>query len=570
MALGTPKVGPVVGTGANTDTSLAVTMPTGVVAGDLLELTLGVVTASATVDATLAAAGFALPGANFAIRDDTAQAVRLFKIADAADAVAASKTATVSGHNGRLHGQIIARPGAGIPANADGATGVLATSTPTYNVALTLAKAGWVSVAAVNRSIFTYTAGAGLVERGDLAASNTGLAVFDSGAEVTAGAVARTLTASGSSSAGAWQAYAVTEAVAATSVQRIRTGGNPATARRGNNVVKLYRGTTLLFGPDTGPGTSTPGASDTFELMVDEPNPATNVGLGKYGRPAEAQLTPQAGTFTVTSAMSGQTIENLNISRNVIIDAGVNEVHFVNCLVRGVGFTGSDLIKINAPVSANITFDFCEMRSDDAYVGAIGVGRDGMVVRRCYIHHLTDTVRVTGNDTVVEGNALGPLLLRTPDIQTRDDNKTHSDVIQFEGGARARVRGNKLFAMATTDGTSNVTHILSADPFTPTTSTDPNGRVHPQALSALMFTPNVGAITDFVIEGNWVYGGEIAINAGSSGNSSSVGSIINNKFDRNQWYPGHTIDIDPTGTDITTSGNVYMDNGAAVTVRRNA
>lgn len=408
-------------------------------------------------------------------------------------------------------------------------------------------------------------------ERVEVTSTSSGMAVADSGTTVAAGTVTRTATSTLSTSV--WSAVALAITPAPVAVSKVYMGSTaPKAFYVGSTPAKaLYLGNTLVWGTAVSGGSTDPVTpTDTFRLLLDEPDIATNAGLGKYGRPAEGGLTPHSGTFTVTAAMSGQTISNLNISGNLIIDSGVTEVHFVNCLIRGVGFTGSDLIKINAPVSANITFDFCEIRSDDNWIGAIGIGRDGMVVRRCYVHHLTDAIRVTGNDTVVEGNVLGPLLLRTPDIQTRTDNKTHSDVIQIEGGARARIRGNKLFAMATTDGSSNVTHILSADPFTPTTSTDTNGRAHPQALSALMFTPNVGAVTDFLVEGNWIYGGEIAINAGSAGNSTSIGSIINNKFDRNQWYLGHTIDIDPTGTDITATGNVYMDNSAAVTVRRNA
>jgi hypothetical protein len=140
---------------------------------------------------------------------------------------------------------------------------------------------------------------------------------------------------------------------------------------------------------------------------------------------------------------------------------------------------------------------------------------------------------------------------------TNKDGQTHNDCIQLQGGSGTIVRYNLLHAYHSSKvGTLN-----------------PDRRL--QAMSAIMFNDNVGKTTGVQIYDNTVNGGQIAFNAGGLGHTPAdrLGRIWRNRFDRSQFLPGHTIDLDATVTadtgDRTANQNVFRDTGEPVRVRHN-
>jgi len=133
---------------------------------------------------------------------------------------------------------------------------------------------------------------------------------------------------------------------------------------------------------------------------------------------------------------------------------------------------------------------------------------------------------------------------------------SHSDGIQIQGGSGTVMRGNYIDArFDTTIGDSPWSR---------------NSDASYRAMSCLMYTPNVGAITNTVVDKNWLFGGEISVNCGSNSNAGNdLGDFTDNRFGRDQYYTGHTLDFD-SGAAFYANGNVYDDDDSAVTVRTNA
>jgi hypothetical protein len=137
------------------------------------------------------------------------------------------------------------------------------------------------------------------------------------------------------------------------------------------------------------------------------------------------------------------------------------------------------------------------------------------------------------------------------------DNQTHNDCVQIQGGSGAVVTYNRLHAYYSHKvGTLN----YPAN--------------HPQALSTIMLNQNVGKTTGVVVTDNLLDGGDISVNAGGLTYTSNdfLGTFHRNRFDRNQFHAGHTIDLDATVRadtgDGTAEQNVYTD-GVPVRVRHN-
>lgn len=139
------------------------------------------------------------------------------------------------------------------------------------------------------------------------------------------------------------------------------------------------------------------------------------------------------------------------------------------------------------------------------------------------------------------------------------DNRTHNDCVQIQGGSGAIVRYNTLHAY------------LSGKVGTLNYPADRN-----QSVSGIMLNDNVGKTTNIVVTDNRINGGEIAINGGPlDGHTGAdfLGTIHRNRFNRDQYFEGHTIDLHrnvraDTG-DGTANQNVFTD-GTPVTVRHNA
>ena len=217
--------------------------------------------------------------------------------------------------------------------------------------------------------------------------------------------------------------------------------------------------------------------------------------------------------------------------------------------------------------------------------GLMGIGVRRFIARRCKFINCEDGVRLHNVGGTSDPNLnveisecyIGDLVMRTPDpFLARDDLKTHSDCIQIEGGRGANIHGNTLYAFASTDGTSNVQWATTAPPFTAVAAGTSGAAPFTQATSALMLTRSGSAspIEDLIFDYNWVDGGEIPVNAGSSSNSTTTGRMNYNRFGRGAFRGSNlSIGIDVSDNTepyrIATVGNVWEDTGLPVSPLRN-
>lgn len=317
---------------------------------------------------------------------------------------------------------------------------------------------------------------------------------------------------------------------------------------------------------------------DPFELGVTEPTPL-NTG------PRLAPLNTVSSDVTLSTP---QVFERHQVNGRIIVTQGA----FGQILIRdnfvdasgGTYASQKGVVEVHPNTGAEVIIEHNDLKGK---VGMLGVTSRRFVARRNRIHHTEDAFRVsnvngTGSalNTSILANYMSDMIMVTPDpYNTRSDNKTHSDVIQVEGGDGLQIIGNTLRAYNTTDGTSNVNWVQDADPWLPVAPGTAGASAHPQALSGVMLTKagSLADITNLRINENWFYGGEVGINGGSSTNATLTGEALRNRFDQTQWRALHTIDLDSTATGFIAPGqddptnpgvNIYM-SGGAVNVRRN-
>lgn len=311
-----------------------------------------------------------------------------------------------------------------------------------------------------------------------------------------------------------------------------------------------------------------------FRLMVDEPT-AANTG------PRVTPTNVMSETVTLTT---GQVFSGNIVNGRIVIPLSATGVIIIeDNLVDASALPGTtELIVIDVHVNtgATVIIRHNEIRGR---VGAHAIGVRRYTAYRNDIHHVEDTFRVHTSggvgapvsDTVIEGNYVHDMVVRTPDPnRVRTDNRTHNDCVQIEGGSGTVIRGNAFHCMASTDGTSNIEWATNASPYAAVPAGTANARPHPQGSQVIACTTGISPITDLLIEGNWLYGGDFGINMGNDINITTTALVKDNRFDRMQWHATYAINIDSSDNTppyrIVTDGNVHIDDGSPVTVRRNS
>lgn len=307
---------------------------------------------------------------------------------------------------------------------------------------------------------------------------------------------------------------------------------------------------------------------DRFKVDFTEPT-AANTG------PTRPRTATVNGDVTLTTA---QVYSQKTVYGRIIIPQSATGLiiirdNVIDC--SGISLTSQkNVIEIHQNTGATVVICFNELKGQ---VGMIGVGNRRHTTYRNNIHHVEDFFRLhnsggtgTALDAEIYANYCHDMIMVTPDPyndRTATDNRTHSDGVQIEGGFGANIHGNAFWAMASTDGTSNVQWAMSTSPFASVPAGTSGARVHPTGLSCLIVTPSVSPVTELKFNRNWCYGGDISINIASSSNSTTVGELIGNRFDRTQWHATNTVNV-YNGAAFTITGNVYMDDGTLVQVRR--
>lgn len=267
--------------------------------------------------------------------------------------------------------------------------------------------------------------------------------------------------------------------------------------------------------------------------------------------------TVQSGNFTV--AAGNVSYENYDFEGKVSVTSSGRK-YFRNC--KFLGETGPSteqgLLHVTNSAVSNVIAEDCDFIPTTPTAYFTGILGHHFTARRCKVRHCVDGFGAY--NTAAPTAALGVLIemcyvtdhswFATAPGQT---DGSHTDGVQIQGGAGMILRGNYF------GGIHDVT--VGDSPWS--RLSDPSYRT----ISALMVTPNVGAVTGMVIDRNWFDGGEICCNITKDTNvGNNVGSLTNNRFGRNQYYAAHTIDF-RTGTNYTVSSNVYDDDGTPVRVR---
>ena len=281
---------------------------------------------------------------------------------------------------------------------------------------------------------------------------------------------------------------------------------------------------------------------------------------GNTGVPAGKTLRVHRGDLVITTP--GTVIDGLDIYGFVTIKAA--NVTIKNSRVRGSGpgSYNTGLINVTHSAVKNALIQDVTLVPDHPSVWINGVLGHDFIARRVNTYNVVDgfgifnTHAPTAN-VVVERSYVHDLAYFSPD-PNHSDNKTHNDAIQIQGGSNIHILNNHLSAyLSKTAGTQNYTV--------------------PQAGFGVILTPNVSKVSGSRINGNWFFGSYIPVKL-TTGNKGPMafGEVNSNRFGRdmrNVGYAGKsnyfTVLMTPD-TSAYANGNVYDDNNAPVTVRRDS
>lgn len=305
--------------------------------------------------------------------------------------------------------------------------------------------------------------------------------------------------------------------------------------------------------PVTTPGSPTPVAPSG------KPG-GSNTGVPK-GTPT---LIKYEGDITVTKP--NQVFDGLDISGYIKNYATGTIIR--NCAVRGshkiVQSSSSDrpdtaLIDSNSASSKALQVINCLLVPTFPSVWVDGIIGHDYTARGCNVYATVDGFGVynkyaTAANVILEGNWVHDLSLLFPDPEQSDvvngkaQGHTHNDGVQVQGGSNVRIVGNNFQDLV--GPTSNLTTAYN-----------------PAATGqGILLQGNNSKVTDVVASGNWIDGGAYGVTIVPTAHGIGVVTLSGNRFGRLSHFAA--IRIDPSVTTVTTSGNVYDDNGSAATIVR--
>ncbi len=300
------------------------------------------------------------------------------------------------------------------------------------------------------------------------------------------------------------------------------------------------------------------------------------------------QLSARNGDLIVNDP--GVTIENLRINGRLIIRAA--NVTVRNCWVQGAASPSNAnqaLVDCTHIRCVGFVIEDSVLAPQTPTYGWNGISGHDYTARRLDIYRTVDGGRVyNGNpgmgsapsNVIYSSCWIHGMALFAPD-PNHADNRTHNDIIQIEGGSGTKIIGCRMEGYiakswprmnpATSDPTLQSVNVWAAPhPYSA------SGRC--VTTSCIQITPNVGAVTGLLIDGNWLYGGAVAINAANrsryaGADGGNLGTIVNNRFDRTQGLQGGGGNNTWTLAygakySVTQYGNTYVD-GWPIRVRPN-
>ena len=346
-------------------------------------------------------------------------------------------------------------------------------------------------------------------------------------------------------------------------------------------------------------GNSAPAAKAALAAKVTYPARWPNLTVGTY-QPDESTtglldgctkeaLTVRNGDWIVT--VPGTIITDTLINGKLIIRAA--NVQVTNCWIQGpVAPTNSNqaLVDCTNLACKNFIIRDSVLAPQKPTYGWNAIAGHDYGAYRVNMYNTVDGARVYNGNTgmkdaatnvIISGCWIHDLTLFSPDPNHKNDNRTHNDGVQIEGGAGTKIIGTRIDGFYATSWTGMVK--ATSDPTDPAVNVWAAPHVYSASgrcvvCSCIQITPNVGAVTGLVLDRNYFNGGAVGVNAANgspyAGSRGQLGTFTGNRFDRTQGIQGGggnktwTIAYGAKYT-LTQSANVYLDNSAAVYVRAN-
>jgi len=167
------------------------------------------------------------------------------------------------------------------------------------------------------------------------------------------------------------------------------------------------------------------------------------------------------------------------------------------------------------------------------YLDGIKVNQPG-TLRRVNVSGSIDGIMIYGSGVRVESSYVHDLTHYASDPNW-GGGPSHDDSIHVQGGVSNTIVGNTL------KGAYN---------------------------TAVMITQDVGITKDLTISNNWLDGGGCSVNFSSAGPYKTGMKANNNRFGRAQRVAGCAIIHNAATSDLVPTGNVWDDNGQAITINK--
>lgn len=283
----------------------------------------------------------------------------------------------------------------------------------------------------------------------------------------------------------------------------------------------------IVDAPEDAPADAADDAAAPFVCGTTKPD-ATNSGIGVIA-PAPTMI--HKGTLTVTTA--GTTVKDLVVTGQILVEA--DNVTIENCevLLQGVPATdGKDTWGIyvkKGHTGVLVHYNTVHSTAPNQNTNAYGIGL--ATWERNVAYDVVDGFDPQQAAFVFRCNYVHDLFVGPVDASVHSDKRTHSDAIELEGGG-GTILGNMLVATSSAKSTF--------------TSDGPT--------SALMF-PGDAPITNISATQNWLSHGDITINMGSIGNSTTTGTVSGNVI-TSPTKPNTAFVKNNAATGCTATGNV--------------
>lgn len=323
-------------------------------------------------------------------------------------------------------------------------------------------------------------------------------------------------------------------------------------------------------------------------------------------------------TEAVAASLPNRTLSGYKVDGKITVQC--NNLTIVNCWVRGVASpTRADLFlienqnRLNQTTYTGLVVKDCVLIPQHPTFDWNMIGTHDYTAIRVYGKWTVDFFRINRGSGVAGTPYDGPVNVKIlacfaeessyfyNDPNHTNDNRTHADWVQIEGGSGIQIIGNKMVGKhagwqsnyipslaipgaqtapsplwpgavylntSGTDEGSAAWNIFAPGELQPPSVPGGYGRFGWSLMTGLVqIIPNTGQISNLLLDRNWMYACATMVSAANNGTfnvpagGTNLGVLTNNKFHRTAGQPDQCFTFGTRYT-TSTSGNTYMDNGA--------